>query len=101
MLPGPHLVRDRLALAAGAGLVAEAAELGEIARAVRRRVVGRGRRNRRLIRVFAEEDLVLDLARQGRLGSNAPRRSDHDCRECDDRCAYDDPYNELQHAVGS
>jgi hypothetical protein len=77
---------------------AEATKLGEVARAVRGRVVGGGRRDGGLIRILAEQELVFDLAREGRFGANAPRRSDHDRQERDDRSAYDDPYDELQHA---
>ena len=80
---------------------AEAPELGEITRAVGSRVIFGGRRDRGLIRILAQEELVLDLARERWFGANSPRRGNHDRRERDDRSTYDDPYDELQHASGS
>jgi hypothetical protein len=82
-------------------LGAEATELGEVARAVRLGVLHRDWFvERRLIRIFAQEDLVGDVFGEGRFGTNPPRRCDHDDRERGDRSTYDDPYDERQHAFG-
>ena len=76
---------------------AETPQLGKIACAIGRRMVSRGRRDRHLVWILAEQNLGRDVARQPRLGPNAPRRSDRDHQRSDERSPDDQPNNELQH----
>ena len=60
-------------------------------------VVRRFRRDRRLIRILAEQQLRFDIRGQRVLGTNPTRRSDHDHQEAGCRSADDEADEELHH----
>ncbi|MDQ1468506.1 MAG: hypothetical protein QOH10_2921, partial [Actinomycetota bacterium] len=88
-----------LSLAPAAALGAQASELGEIVRTVRRRVVvRRGRRGRGLVRILTEEEAGLDVARERMFGAHAARRCDENHQQRNQRRAHDQSDEERQHA---